>query len=354
MNTATIMPEAASGRLSFDLPARLEAAEPPEARGLARDAVRMLVAERCSMRLTHTTFGTLPSFLKAGDLVIINTSAVVPAAVTGRGDDGTKLVVHLSTRLDDGRWVVEPRRIDGHTTRRWDGPIERHVHVGTEAAIKLDEPYLDSPRLWVAQVDLPQPVFTWLAVHGQPIQYGYVDRSWPISTYQNVYASVPGSAEMPSAGRPFTPEIITRLVARGVGISPLVLHTGVASLEATEMPYPERLRLSASTAHRVNETHRNGGRVIAVGTTVVRGLETAGGNDGLVKPIDGWTDVVITPERGVNVVDGLLTGWHEPEASNLLMLEAMAGRSLLEISYAASLQEGYLWHEFGDMHLILP
>ena len=190
------------------------------------------------------------------------------------------------------------------------------------------------------EVDLPQPVFTWLAVHGQPIRYGYVDRPWPISTYQNVYATEPGSAEMPSAGRPFTPEIITRLVAKGVGVSPLVLHTGVASLEATELPYPERLRVPASTADRVNDTHRNGGRVIAVGTTVVRGLETAGRNDGLVQPIDGWTDLVITPERGVHVVDGLLTGWHEPEASHLLMLEAVAGRSLLEISYAASLRGG--------------
>ena len=197
-------------------------------------------------------------------------------------------------------------------------------------------------------------VFAWLAVHGQPIRYGYVERPWPIDTYQNVYAMEPGSAEMPSAGRPFTPEVITRLVAKGVGVSPLVLHTGVASLEATELPYPERVRVPSSTASRVNDTHRNGGRVIAIGTTVVRGLEAAGGDDGIVRPLDGWTDLVITPERGVRVVDGLLTGWHEPEASHLLMLEAVAGRELLEQSYAASLDEGYLWHEFGDTHLILP
>ena len=340
-------------RLSFDLPAHLEAAEPAEARGMTRDAVRMMVAERSTGSLTHTTFGTLPSFLRPGDLVVINTSAVVPAAVAGVGDDGANLIVHLSTRLDDERWVVELRSIDGHTTRRWDGPAPRHITIGPDATVTLDTPYLDSTRLWVAQVDLPQPVFTWLAVHGQPIRYGYVDRPWPIAAYQNVYATEPGSAEMPSAGRPFTPEVITRLVAKGVGVTPLVLHTGVASLESTELPYPERLRVPASTASRVNETRRNGGRVIAVGTTVVRGLETAGGNGG-VRPMDGWTDLVITPERGVQVVDGMLTGWHEPEASHLLMLEAVAGRSLLESSYVASLEEGYLWHEFGDMHLILP
>jgi S-adenosylmethionine:tRNA ribosyltransferase-isomerase len=340
--------------MSFDLPARLEAAEPPEARGLTRDAVRMLVAERSTGDLAHSTFSALPSFLRAGDLVVINTSAVVPAAVTVRGDDDTELVVHLSTQLDDGRWVVELRRIDGRSTRRWDGPTPVRMHVGTHASITLDGPYLDSTRLWIARLQLPQPVFTWLAAHGQPIRYGYVDRPWPISTYQNVYVTEPGSAEMPSAGRPFTPEVITRLVAKGVGVSPLVLHTGVASLESTELPYPERLRVPATTATRVNETHRDGGRVIAVGTTVVRALETAGQEDGHVHPVDGWTDLVITPGRGVHVVDGLLTGWHEPEASHLLMLEAIAGRPLLEASYRVSLERGYLWHEFGDMHLILP
>ncbi len=361
MNTATMtppsrIPESVAGstdRLSFELPAHLEAGEPAEARGMTRDAVRMLVAERKTGRLTHTTFGTLPSFLHPGDLVVVNTSAVVPAAVAAASTNGSRLIVHLSTRLDDGRWVVEPRRIDGPTTRRWDGPVPPRVELGSDATITFVEPYLDSARLWVADLDLPQPVFTWLAVHGRPIRYGYVDRPWPLSAYQNVYATEPGSAEMPSAGRPFTTEVITRLVAKGVGVTPLVLHTGVASLESTELPYPERLRVPATTAERVNATRRGGGRVIAVGTTVVRGLETAG-DAGVVRAIDGWTDLVITPERGVHVVDGLLTGWHEPAASHLLMLEAVAGRALLESSYAASLEGGYLWHEFGDMHLILP
>jgi S-adenosylmethionine:tRNA ribosyltransferase-isomerase len=357
--TATLAPASIAapeprGRLSFDLPSRLEAAEPAEARGLTRDGVRMMVAERSSGCLTHTTFRTLPAFLEEGDLIVINTSAVVPAAVAAWTEDGAELRVHLSTRLDDGRWVVELRHIDGRTTRRWEGPVPHRIRAGAGALISLDAAYLDSTRLWVAALDLPQPVFTWLGVHGQPIRYGYVEQPWPISAYQNVYAIEPGSAEMPSAGRPFTPEVITRLVAKGVGVSPLVLHTGVASLEATELPYPERLRVPASTASRVNETHRNGGRVIAVGTTVVRGLETAAGTDGVVRRFDGWTDLVITPERGVRVVDGLLTGWHEPEASHLLMLEAVAGRSLLEKSYAASLHEGYLWHEFGDTNLIVP
>jgi len=131
-------------------------------------------------------------------------------------------------------------------------------------------------------------------------------------------------------------------------------HTAHLSLEADETPYPEKVHVPAATASRVNATRASGGRVVAIGTTVVRALETAAGFDGVVDPFDGWTDVVITPERGVRAVDGLLTGWHEPEASHLLMLEAVAGRELLERSYEASLAEGYLWHEFGDVHLILP
>ncbi|MEP7047881.1 MAG: S-adenosylmethionine:tRNA ribosyltransferase-isomerase [Ilumatobacteraceae bacterium] len=355
MKAATLEPSiAVTARLNFDLPAHLQAGEPAEARGLRRDGVRMLVAHRESGELTHTTFAALPALLTAGDLIVVNTSAVIPAAVAVSTDDGEELMLHLSALLDDGRWVVEPRRIEGHTTRRWSGTSLNRLIAAGDATITLDEPYLDSERLSIATLDLPQPVFTWLAVHGQPIRYGYVGQPWPLEAYQNVYADEPGSAEMPSAGRPFTADVITRLVAKGIGVTPLVLHTGVASLESTELPYPERLRVPSCTVDRVNDAHKSGGRVIAVGTTVVRGLETAATADGLLRPFDGWTDLVITPERGVKVVDGLLTGWHEPQASHLLMLEAVAGRALLEASYAASLTAGYLWHEFGDMHLIIP
>ena len=342
-------------RLSFDLPPELEASEPPEARGLTRDAVRMLVAHEETGQLVHSTFALLPAFLEPGDLVVINTSGTIPGAVPALAADGTRLVVHLSTQLDHRHWVVELRQLDGRATTRWNGPPPSgHFELGEGASLELVGSYRGSARLWVAAIDLPQPPLTWLTVNGQPIRYGYVDRPWPIAAYQNVYVTEPGSAEMPSAGRPFTPEVITRLVAKGVGVTPLVLHTGVASLEADELPYPEQVVVPAATAVRVNAAHDAGRRVIAVGTTVVRGLETAADANGRLQPFSGWTDVVITPERGVRAVDGLLTGWHEPEASHLLMLEAIAGRDLLEASYEASLAEGYLWHEFGDVHLILP
>lgn len=349
-----------SGRLHFELPPNLEASEPPEARGLTRDAVRMMVAYRHSTSIDHSTFTLLPSYLEPNDLVVINTSGTMAAALVGVDISGGGCVVlHLSSHLGGDRWVVEPRRPAGPTSERWppDGPLP-------PSALRLDEdgavmdlvaPYAGSRRLWVARLRLPGSPAAWLAAHGRPIRYGYVDRPWPLTAYQNVYATEPGSAEMPSAGRPFTPEIITRLVAKGIGISPVVLHTGVASLEADELPYPERVKVPPTTASRVNSARAAGGRIIAIGTTAVRALESAFDRSaGVVRALDGWTDLVVTPERGVGVVDGMLTGWHEPEASHLLMLEAVAGRALLEASYAASLAEGYLWHEFGDVHLILP
>jgi S-adenosylmethionine:tRNA ribosyltransferase-isomerase len=355
MSLATIeRPPPASSRLSFVLPPELEATDPPEARGLARDAVRMMVARRDDLSLVHTTFALLPRFLDPGDLVVVNTSGTIPAAIDATALDGTRVVVHLSTRLDDDRWVVELRRPADRATERWNGPVPGpRLLLDGSATLTLDEPYGETSRLWVATLDLPQPVLTWLVVHGRPIRYGYVERPWPITAYQNVYATELGSAEMPSAGRPFTPELITRLVAKGIDVAPIVLHTGVASLEADELPYPEHARVPATTAERISVAHAAGHRVVAIGTTVVRALESAATGDGEVEPFDGWTDLVITPECGVRVVDGLLTGWHEPEASHLLMLEAVAGRELLERSYAASLAEGYAWHEFGDVHLIL-
>jgi S-adenosylmethionine:tRNA ribosyltransferase-isomerase len=351
MTTATAARQsfASAGRLAFDLPPALEAHEPPEARRLSRDGVRMMVAHRRTGELVHTRFRDLPNSLEPGDLVVVNTSGVLAAAVDGLTSGGERLAVHLSTKLTTDRWVVEFRRIDGDATERWDAETPTTVALGEGASLDVIGPYYGSDRLFVARLALPQPDMTWIGAHGQPIRYRYVDRPWPLAMYQNVYATEPGSAEMPSAGRPFTPQLITRLVAKGVMVAPIVLHTGVASLEADEMPYPEYTRVPKTTAALVELTRANGGRVIAVGTTVVRALETSGG-----AAYEGWTDLVITPERGVHVVDGLLTGWHEPEASHLMMLEAIAGRDLLERSYEASLAESYLWHEFGDVHLIVP
>ena len=197
---------------------------------------------------------------------------------------------------------------------------------------------------------LPEPLDAYLTAHGAPIRYAHEPGPHPLEDHQTIFASEPGSAEMPSAGRPFSRRAIAALRARGVGVARLVLHTGVSSQERGERPYPERYRVPRATAERVNAARR----VIAVGTTVVRALETVADDRRTVHPGEGWTSLVITPERGVRAVDGLITGWHEPDASHLLMLEAIAGRELLERSYAAAVARGYRWHEFGDSHLLLP
>jgi S-adenosylmethionine:tRNA ribosyltransferase-isomerase len=343
-----------AGLPTFALPPELEAGTPPEARGMTRDAVRMLVAQRGEASLVHSHFSELPRFLVEGDLIVVNTSGTLAAAVPGVDRAGRSIEVHFSTRLPAELWTVELRRGEDP----WFGADAGEViELDGGGRVELLTPYAAhraGVRLWVTAVRTPEPLQTYLAVHGHPIRYGYVHQSWPLSMYQNVYATEPGSAEMPSAGRPFTPEVLTRLVARGVGVVPVVLHTGVASLEASEPPYPEYYRVTRATAHRVNDTRREGGRVIAVGTTVVRALETVVDSRHEVHAGSGWTDTVVTALRPVTSVDGMLTGWHEPEASHLAMLEAIAGRELLERSYAAAISEGYLWHEFGDVHLILP
>jgi S-adenosylmethionine:tRNA ribosyltransferase-isomerase len=332
--------------LDFVLPPELEAREPPEARGLRRDQVRLLVSYVGDDRVVHARFGDVPDFLRSGDLVVANDSATLPAALTARRSDRTEIALHLSTELAEQLWVVEPRQ-----TAVAPGDVLALPDGGTAALLG---PYAGSRRLWIARLDLPAPVVAYLQRWGRPITYSYVRGSWPIEAYQTVYAREPGSAEMPSAGRAFTGEILQRLASKGVGFATLTLHTGVASLEEHEAPYPESYIVPPATADIVNAVRAAGGRIVAVGTTVVRALESAAAERGWVSARRGWTDLVVTPERGVRVIDGLLTGFHEPKASHLAMLEAIAGRPHMEQAYRAALAGRFLWHEFGDLHLRLP
>lgn len=344
--------------LSFELDPAHEAHRPPEANAGRRDAVRLLVSPGHDEPV-HTTFAAFPEQVQPGDLVVVNTSATVGAAIDVVIDDVGPAVIHVSTRLPGDLWMVEPRtRVANGSTR----PLSLPSHQGAaRLATDRSRPLLHllrsapgSKRLWLAVAADGVDVTATLQVFGRPIRYQYVPADWPLAAYQTVFAEEPGSAEMPSAARPFTPEVVTRLVSRGVGVVPISLHTGVSSLEGNERPYAERYRVPVATASTVNATHRSGGHVIAIGTTVVRALETVTDTAGVTHPGDGWTDVVITPRRGVRAVDGLLTGWHEPEATHLAMLEAVAGRDPLVVAYEAAFAGGYLWHEFGDSHLILP
>ncbi|HYK84280.1 MAG TPA: S-adenosylmethionine:tRNA ribosyltransferase-isomerase [Ktedonobacteraceae bacterium] len=351
--------------MDFVLPAELEAAEPPEARGLARDEVRLMVSYRQSNRVVHTRFRDIGDFLQAGDVVVINTSGTMNAALNATRSDGTPLELHLSTHLPADLWIVELRAFTGNgsngkTTKPfYDVQPGEMMQLDGGAEVTLHVPYLhgrsDGPhRLWIATLDLPSPLQDYLTYYGYPIRYSYVKECWPLSYYQTVYATEMGSAEMPSAGRAFTPELLTRLIAQGIQIAPILLHTGVASLESHEPPYEEFYRVTPQTARIVNAARAGGKRIIAVGTTVVRTLETVTDSEGVTHAGEGWTRLIITPARGIHAVTAMLTGLHEPQATHLAMLEALAGLEHLKVTYAEALKEGYLWHEFGDLHLILP
>ncbi|MGW3115999.1 S-adenosylmethionine:tRNA ribosyltransferase-isomerase [Streptomyces sp. NPDC001107] len=345
--------------VAVHVPEELSARIPVEQRGagLGRDAVRLLVSH--GTEVSHHAFAELPRLLRAGDLLVVNTSPTLAAAVDGRAGHA-RVVVHFSARGDDGRWAVELRDPDGKgTTRaRAGGPAGLEVRLPGGGRLALEEPLsARGDRLWWARVSGPG-ILEMLREHGRPIRYPYTERDQPLSAYQTVFAlpsaDGTGSAEMPSAARPFTARLVAELVSRGVQFAPVTLHTGVASAEVHEPPYPERFSVPTASARLINAVRAGGGRVVAVGTTAVRAVESAAGPDGRVRAREGWTDLVVTPERGVRVVDGLLTGLHEPEASHLLMLEAIAGRAAIDRSYEEALRGLYLWHEFGDVHLILP
>lgn len=333
---------------------------PPESRGLARDGVRMLVASDTG--LTHARFSDLPRFLDPGDLVVVNNSATLAAEFDGTLVGRGPVVVHAATELDDGTWVVELRTApDAHRAVLDASPGDR-VGLRGLAGLELLAPHTtrgSSPtghgnRLWRARVAGPRSLRNHMVRHGRPIAYGYLDRRYPLADYQSVFGVVPGSAEMPSAGRPFTTELVTSLVAHGIGVVAVTLHTGVSSQEAGEAPQPEWFRVPAAAAGLVNSTRESGGRVVAVGTTVTRALESAVDRDGVVRPTEGWTDRIVSRADPARVVGGLVTGWHDPQASHLLLVETVAGPDLTERAYDEARRAGYLWHEFGDSGLFLP
>jgi S-adenosylmethionine:tRNA ribosyltransferase-isomerase len=367
---------------------RLAASQPPEARGLGRDGVRLLVATPDGM--VHARFGDLPRFLSAGDLLVINTSATIAGAVDGRRGDGRPVVVHFSSPLDEGtpwagtpdgrspgeqapgeampggppgegtpgetQWLVELRGSAAATGPVTDAAPGESITLPAGGSLTLLRRYPGPAaiRMWAASVAAGGDVGAFLARRGQPIRYSYVPDPWPLPAYQTVFARTPGSAEMPSAGRPFTAGLVTDLAAAGVVIAPITLHAGVASLEAGEPPLPERFAVPEPTAQLVNLTRAEGRRVVAVGTTCTRALESAADAGGTVHARHGWTDLVLGAGHPARIVSGLVTGWHDPEASHLALLEAVAGQWLVRAAYLEAERAGYLWHEFGDSCLLLP
>ncbi len=361
--------------LDFPRPAALQATEPAEFRPdvKARDGVRLLVSAQAGARSTHhhSRFANLANFLDVGDLLVVNRSATLPASLSAEGRVGP-FILNLSTRYSlgtgdtNGRaevWLAEPRW-------RYDRPGPLPLKAGEPIRVAnleatLLRPHPGLPRLWF--VRLEGDVSATMQRYGEPIRYGYVEKPYPLSTYQTIFADTPdtttGSAEMPSAARPFSEKVLACLTNKGVGLAKITLHTGVSSLELTENDienhtlFAEPFEVTQEVADAVNETRARGQRVIAVGTTVVRALESAwdgARNGGEVRSARGFTRHYVHPGRGVDAVDGLISGFHDPKASHLAMLYALAGRDLIREAYEEAVKAGYLWHEFGDSHLILP
>lgn len=346
----------AHARLDLKIPPEQEAGEPPEMRGLTRDRVRLMVSNYRSNGIQHARFRDFPHFISPGDAVVINTSATLPAAVKAHRQDGSLLKVHFSTHLPGDVWTVELRKPNDQGTEPFYGAVNGEtLELRGDRELLILAPYHSQPphRLWLARFSPDEPVEAYLARFGTPIRYNYVSEDWPSEYYQTVYAGEKGSAEMPSAGRGFTAEIIMRLVAKGVQVLPLVLHSGVSSQESHEPPYEEYYRVPEVTARMVNSARRVGNRVVGVGTTAVRGLETVTDSQGITHPGEGWTSLVIKPGDRIRSVNCLLTGLHEPQATHIAMLQAVAGRAHVEDCYQEALSEGYLWHEFGDLHLLM-
>jgi S-adenosylmethionine:tRNA ribosyltransferase-isomerase len=337
--------------LGISIPSELGADRTPEDRGIARDEVRLLFSHAGGE--SHHRFWELPDLLRPGDLLVVNESATVPASLSARADFGP-FRVSLSTEYGPDLWLVEPR---------WDfgrpGPVPLEpgdpLEIGGVAS-RYVGPFPGIPRLGFVHAD--GDLEGAMRTVGRPIRYGYLAQEYPLDRYQTVFARVPGSAEMPSAGRPFTARLLARLEAEGIGIAPIVLHTGVSSLELGDggpqgVPiYPEPFEVPRSTVERIRSVRAAGHRVIAVGTTVVRALESAT-DDGGLRPARGFTRVYLRPERPVRTVDGLLTGFHESATTHLALLCSVAGAARVGRAYRVAVDAGYLWHEFGDSHLIL-
>lgn len=350
----SLLSGAALPGIEFTIPDALIASGPAEHRGHGRDDVRLMVWRRSAETIDHDVFDHFDRYLVPGDVLVVNTSATVPAAVDAHTADGTPVRVHFASPTSGGLWTVEVRRVTtGGGTAPGPDLKPQELRLRGDVPLNLLARSPRNPRLWVAAVDVVGDVPAYLESHGQPIRY-VAGRQWPLSDYQTIFATEPGSAEMPSAARPFTTGMVTRLVSRGMTVVPIVLHAGVSSYEEDETPGEERFLVPASTATAINALRSFGGRVIAVGTTVVRALESVTDVSGTVHPGHGLTDLIVTPETGVRAVDGLLTGWHEPRSSHLKLLEAFLPRHHLQMVYDEAVAAEYLWHEFGDVLLIVP
>jgi len=346
---------------TFRLPPELSAKEPPERRGIRRDQVRLLVIDRARGHIEHSRFDKIDNYLRTGDLLVFNSSRTLPASLRGcdcSAAHGPCMEVRLAEHLPDDSWLALLICEQGD-------PFGCGLRAGMQiefakglAATVLDRDE-NIPRLWQLRFSSSGTQLVDLIYRlGKPIRYEYVSAPWDLDYYQTVYAKEPGSAEMPSAGRAFTWKLLLDLKRRGIDSAYIVLHTGLSSymddeLDRAHPASEEEYFVSTTTAGKINRARKSGGRVIAVGTTAVRALESAIDESGRVRAQHGYTRLRIDNEHRLKAVDGLLTGLHEPEASHLDLLSAFLPAAQIRAAYEGAVERRYLWHEFGDLNLIL-
>jgi S-adenosylmethionine:tRNA ribosyltransferase-isomerase len=353
------MSSSSSSSFSFTLPTELFAKEPPERRGIARDKVKLMVINRKNYRIHHARFYSLGKFLRPGDLLVFNASRTLPAVLNGCSSSiGSCIEVRLAEHLPDDSWLALLRceKGDPFSCGLRSG-MQINFGQGLTGMVYGSDKNIQ--RLWKICFSKSGSELMDILYHlGQPVRYEYLSVPWDLDYYQTIYAREPGSAEMPSAGRAFTWKLIFDLKRSRVNIASIVLHTGLSSymddvLDAKHPSSEEEFFISEATAEKINNTHSKGGRVIAVGTTVVRALESAVDGTGKVIAMHRYTRLHITAEHVLKAVDGLLTGLHEPEASHLDLLSAFVPKEKIRQSYEEAIKRKYLWHEFGDLNLIL-
>src|SRR5438034_8118462 len=273
---------------TFVLPPELSAKEPPERRGIRRDQVRLLVIDRATGHIEHTRFDKIDKYLRPGDLLVFNSSRTLPASLRGcecSAAHGPCMEVRLAERLPDGSWLALLLCEQGD-------PFGCGLRAGMQIefaeglAATVLERDANIPRLWQLRFSISGTELVDLIYRlGKPIRYEYVSAPWDLDYYQTVYATEPGSAEMPSAGRAFTWKLLLDLKRRGIDSAYIVLHTGLSSymdddLDRIHPASEEEYFLSATTAEKINQAREKGSRIIAVGTTVVRALDSVASERG--------------------------------------------------------------------------
>jgi S-adenosylmethionine:tRNA ribosyltransferase-isomerase len=353
---------APSGRTSsFQLPPELNADRPPERRGVARDRVRLLMIGRKSDTFAHTRFDRIIEFLQPGDLLVFNSSRTLPATLAGTvRHSRLPIEVRLAELLPDGTWLallVFPSIQNDAEKILTKGLV---LDFGRDLSSEMLDRDQRIPRLWRLRFSKSGTEFLDLVYRiGQPIRYRYLSAPWRLSYYQNVYALQPGASEMPSAGRAFTWRLLLQLRRSGVETAAITLHTGLSSyldneLDGQHLASEEEYWVSEETAGKIQRARHSGRRIVAVGTTVVRALESVTAESGgSVRACHRYTRLRITAGYRLQVVNGLLTGLHEPEASHLDLLAAFVPPQTIYAAYNEAIQRRYLWHEFGDLNLIL-